>query len=122
MRFYERVLSAKLQMMTTVGQSPEAANFPPEMQQRVMHAFLVGDGWSLMAGDAMGQPYSGIHGIGLALDYGSVDEARRVFEALADGGKIGMPLVETFWSQLFGRVTDRFGVPWLVNGPAKPLG
>jgi PhnB protein len=46
---------------------------------------------------------------------GDVAEAERVFEALADGGKITTPLAETFWSPKFGMCVDRFGTPWMVN-------
>ena len=42
-------------------------------------------------------------------------EARRVFEALAEGGKVGMPFGETFWSPGYGSLTDRFGIPWMIN-------
>ena len=43
-----------------------------------------------------------------------------MFEALADGGTVTMPLEETFWADAFGMVTDRFGVGWGVNGGSKP--
>ncbi len=42
-------------------------------------------------------------------------EADRVFDALAQGGKIEMPLEKTFWSPKFGMITDRFGVGWMVS-------
>ena len=38
-----------------------------------------------------------------------------MFDALADGGKVEMPLMQTFWSPRFGMLTDRFGVGWMVN-------
>jgi PhnB protein len=75
-----------------------------------------------MAGDAMqDRPFDGMRGFGLALTYPDVAEARRVFGALAEGGRIDMPLGETFWAAAFGSVTDRFGTPWLVNGGPKPV-
>ena len=42
-------------------------------------------------------------------------EAERIFDALAEGGSIMMPLSETFWAVKFGAVTDRFGTPWMIN-------
>jgi PhnB protein len=42
-------------------------------------------------------------------------EAKRVFEALSDSGKVIMPLQKTFWSEAFGMLVDRFGAPWMVN-------
>jgi PhnB protein len=44
----------------------------------------------------------------------------RVFEALADGGRVQMPIQPTFWARAFGMVTDRYGTPWLVNGGPLP--
>jgi PhnB protein len=43
-----------------------------------------------------------------------------VFEALAGGGEVTMPLAETFWSPRFGMCVDRFGRPWMVNAEAPP--
>ena len=42
-----------------------------------------------------------------------------VFDALAEGGQVTMPLDKTFWAEAFGMVTDRFGTPWMVNGSMK---
>jgi PhnB protein len=86
-----------------------------------MHAALAYGGGLLMASDSMpGQPYEGMKGFGVALTLDTVAEGQRVFDALADGGKVGMPYGKTFWVEAFGMVTDRFGTPWLVNG-GKPL-
>ena len=41
--------------------------------------------------------------------------AERVFEALADNGRIEMPLQKTFWAGRFGALIDRFGIPWTIN-------
>jgi PhnB protein len=45
----------------------------------------------------------------------SPEEAKRIFDDLAQGGKITMPFEKTFWSPGFGMVVDRFGTPWMVN-------
>jgi len=45
----------------------------------------------------------------------STADAERMFKALADGGQVRTPLEQTFWAERFGVVTDRFGVPWIVN-------
>ena len=42
-------------------------------------------------------------------------EADRIFKALAEGGTVQIPIDETFWALRFGKLVDRFGVPWLVN-------
>ncbi len=56
-------------------------------------------------------------GFRLALSVTDAAEAHRTFSALAEGGKIDMPLSETFWSPCYGMVTDRFNVAWMVMVP-----
>jgi len=76
-----------------------------------------------MACDAMtDQPYQGMQGFTLALNYPTAAGAKRAFEALAKGGKVGAPLQETFWAEVWGTVVDRFGTPWMVNGGMKNPG
>lgn len=117
MRFYAQVLHGTLGIMTN-RQSPFADQCPPEHLDRVMHARLeLEDGISLYAGDCPpGMPYQGMHGVSIALNYGSVDEAQHVFDALAAGGAVTMPFSDTFWAKKFGMVKDRFGCHWIVNG------
>ncbi|MGH8131102.1 MAG: VOC family protein [Steroidobacteraceae bacterium] len=117
MRFYERTLGGKLEMMMTHGESPEAAKSPPGNADRILHASLVIDGRLLMASDSMtGQPYTGMNGFSLSLVYPTVAEARRVFGALAKDGRVNMPMEKTFWVEAFGMLVDRFGTPWMVSG------
>ena len=116
MRFYERTLGGKLQLMSH-GESPMAAQTPPASANRIMHARLELDGRLLMASDSMvGQPYEKMKGFSLSLIYPTVAEAQRMFAALAEGGQVTMPIAKTFWAEAFGMLVDRFGTPWMVNG------
>jgi len=116
MRFYQRTLGGKLDLMTH-AQSPIAGQTPPGSENRIMHARLAIDGRLLMASDSMvGHPYEAMKGFSLSLIYPTVADATRVFNALADGGKVIMPLDKTFWAKAFGMLVDRFGTPWMVNG------
>jgi PhnB protein len=75
------------------------------------------DGGTLMASDTMaGQPYDGMHGFSLTLVYPTAADARRIFDALGQGGRVTMPIQKTFWAEAFGMLVDRFGTPWMVNG------
>jgi PhnB protein len=116
MRFYERILGGRLGVMTN-GQSPFADRCPHEHLDRVAHARLeLADGTSLYAGDCPpGMPYQGIHGVSIALNHDSVDKARQVFDAIAEGGTVTMAFSDTFWAKKFGMVKDRFGCHWIVN-------
>jgi PhnB protein len=118
MRFYERTLGAKLEMMLKHSDSPVANQSPPGMADRIMHARLVlGErGDALMASDWMvGQPYEKMQGFSLSFNCATAAEAKRVFDALAEGGRVNMPLQKTFWAEAFGMLVDRFGTPWMVN-------
>ncbi len=122
MRFYERTLGGKIEMMMTHAQSPMGAQASAANANRILHARLVIDGHALMASDAMaGEPYGGMKGFKLSLGYRTVAEARKAFDALAAGGKVDMPMEKTFWAEAFGMVVDRFGTPWMVSGPAVPM-
>ena len=116
MRFYERTLGGKLSLMTH-AESPMAAETPPGSANRILHARLDFDGGMLMASDSMvGQPYEGMKGFSLSLIYPTAAEGGRMFDALAQGGHVIMPMQKTFWSEGFGMLVDRFGTPWMVNG------
>lgn len=123
--FYERALGATLQAMLRMSDVPASgmtgdgcAEHGAPGGEAIMHACLVLPGGAMLfAGDAPpGAGYDGVKGVMLALQYDTVDEARRVFDALSEGGQVTMPLAPAFWARTFGMLTDRFGVSWAVNG------
>ena len=118
MRFYERALGGKLEVMMSGADSPMAAQMPKEFAHRIMHARLVLPGGGMLyAGDSPANvPYEGIKGVAITLDYDTVAEAERVFAALGEGGQVTMPMQPAFWAKRWGMLVDRFGTPWIVNG------
>lgn len=118
MRFYERALGGKVEVMMSGADSPMAAQIPKEYAHRILHARLaLSDGGILFAGDAPGHvPYEGIKGVSIALNYDTTAEAQRVFDALAAGGQVTMPMQPAFWAKTWGMLVDKFGTPWIVNG------
>ncbi|MET0311226.1 MAG: VOC family protein [Burkholderiaceae bacterium] len=120
-RFYEKTLGGKLEMMMTMGESPMAEHCPPTAKDLIMHACLDFDGRKLMASDDMpGQPHKAKNGFGVTLTYESVEEAGKIFAALAEGGTTTMKMEPTFWAESFGMCTDKFGTHWMVSGKPKP--
>ena len=127
LEFYRRALGAQVGVLMRYKDNPEPAQADgqgcaagsgagptPEM---VMHAlFTVGE-TQVMASDGMGSGKPSFQGISLSLNPASEAEARRVFDALAEGGKVQMALAKTFFSPAFGMVADRFGVSWMVVVP-----
>ena len=96
--------------------SPDAAmKQPPGFDEKVMNAsFRIGD-TSLMADDSPGEAPAEFKGLTLAIEVADDTEAKRVFTSLGQGGKGTMALMKTFWTSSFGMLTDKFGVPWMVN-------
>jgi PhnB protein len=97
---------------------PEAqANMSPESKDKVMHAaFRIGD-TQVMASDGFCTGKASFSGVSLTLNAASNDEADTLFKALSQGGKVNMPMSETFFANRFGVVADKFGVNWMVIHP-----
>jgi PhnB protein len=115
MRFYERTLGGKLELMTFAS-SPMCNEIPSGYGDRIMHARLDIDGQMLMASDTgPWAPFEGMKGFSVTLNYPTAAAAQPIFDALAEGGKVTMPLQKTFWAEAFGMVNDRFGTPWMIN-------
>src|SRR5689334_17374054 len=122
-RTYERVLKGKLEVLMSGGDSPMKDQMPKEFHDAIIHARLaLPGGGTIYGGDAPKHiPYQGIHGVSITLDFDTVAEATRVFNALADGGTISMPLQPAFWAKCWGMCTDKFGCPWIINGEEIPV-
>ena len=114
-RFYEKTLGGKIVAMLPYEGSPAADQVPAESRKQILHALMTIDGQSLMASDAPPLRYSEPKGFSVSLQMKDVKEAERIFHALAEDGRVGMPFQETFWAARFGMVVDRFGIPWMVN-------
>ncbi len=114
-KFYEKTLGGKIKAMMTFEGSPMAKQMPEEWQAKIMHTTLEIGGQLLMGSDARGEHYHKPQGFSVSLSIEKVADAERVFAAFAEGGKVQMPLQQTFWAERFGMVADRFGIPWMIN-------
>ena len=116
MRFYERTLGGKIEMMMTFAEAPPEPGQPPMQGDGILHASMTLEGHRLMASDnPPGMPFEPMKGMTVSLSYKSADEGRKVFDALSAGGQVQMPYGKTFWADGFGMCVDRFGTPWMVN-------
>lgn len=123
--FYEKALGGTIDAMLRFADMPSSGTPPEgcgaqyaESGEAIMHASLALPGGArLFGGDTPpSMPDQGFKGVMLALQYDTVEEAKTAFEALSRGGTVQMGLAPSAWSRIFGMVTDRFGVPWAVNG------
>ncbi|GAA1137354.1 MULTISPECIES: VOC family protein [Microbacterium] len=116
MEFYQVVLGGDLDV-NVFAEFPDMLQDPSE-KDLVMHAQLTTpDGLVLMASDTpSAMPYVTPQGFSVSLSGTSADATRAVWDGLADGATITMPLDVAPWGGLFGMLVDRFGVNWMLNG------
>jgi PhnB protein len=116
--FYRKALDAKVDVVMRYKEAPPAPGMkmPPD---KVMHAaFKVGETQVLASdGNCSGKP--SFQGISLTVSARDDAHAKRVFSALAEGGKVTQPLTKTFFSSNFGMLNDKFGVGWMVVAPQE---
>lgn len=106
------------ELMTYGGSMPDNPDFqvPEGAKNRIMHAELRINGDWVMFSDT----YPGMsHTVGnnFSITYLGKDagEIETLFSRLSEGGNVDMPLSATSWSQLYGQVTDKFGIGWQFN-------
>jgi PhnB protein len=118
LEFYKGAFGGKYDMMR-VGDAPPEHGMPPEAAKLVMHATFTADDITFMAADGRDikpvDPDAGNIALSLGFDDGARGE--RVFNALAAGGKVHMPIDKAFWGGRFGMLTDKFGTEWMVVLP-----
>ena len=120
LKFYEEKLGAKINVMMRFKDAPPGNECPPDegnkmTPEHVMHSCFRIGGTDIMASDCRCGGKVLFGGFSLSLNVETEEEADGYFNALAESGKIEMPLAPTFWTPKFGVVTDKFGVSWMVN-------
>jgi Uncharacterized protein conserved in bacteria len=117
-RFYEKALDAQVIGIQTFGEMPENPEFPlpAEAKDRIAHALLKVGETDLMFSDTFpGQPLQKGNHVTICITTNDTLKSKKIFEALQEGGQVGMPLQETFWSPAYGIVTDKFGVTFHIT-------
>ena len=115
MEFYKSVFGGELEI-STFGDTPDMPGMDAEEvdKARVMHASLVGGDVKLMASDTTKASKTAAK---IELSLGGTDEEHmtKIFNALAGGGTVKMPLKKEFWGDKFGQLTDKYGIDWMMN-------
>lgn len=115
MQFYTDCLGGELYLQT-IGESPLSEKMPNQMKEAILHSALTSGSLLLMGTDCVPEP--GLikgNSVSLALNCNSEEEIRRFYEKLSQGGQATHPLENTFWNALFGALTDRYGINWVLN-------
>lgn len=111
--FYKSALGAEVLFVQTMGQSPMPDMGPAD---NIMHCTLkVGDSPVMLCDDPRSNTAAAGGNISLAMSLDDSSRATQLFDNLAQGGTVIMPLQKTYWAEAFGMVTDRFGVKWMIN-------
>lgn len=111
--FYQSVLGGELSLMTFGDMGMEGPS-----ASMVMHSMLeTPSGFTLMVADAPPEMVEVTVGnnISISLSGDDAEQLRGWFDALAEGGTVAMPLEKQMWGDVFGALTDRFGINWMVN-------
>lgn len=117
-QFYEKVLDGEVVGILTFGAMPADPEFvlPEEAKDRVAHAMLRIGETDLMLSDTFpGQPVHQGDQVSICVTSSTAEKSKQIFDALAEGGQVSMPLQETSWSPAYGIVTDKYGVQFQIT-------
>ena len=104
-------------MMMRFKDAPPNAGGPspdPKTLNKVMHACITINGTQVFVSDGDCTGKGQFEGFSLALDAKEVADGERMFNALAQGGQVRMPMSKTFFSPKFGMLADKFGIGWMI--------
>lgn len=114
---YQEIFGGELTLMAmkdVPGEEP-----PADQADIIIHAAItIGDDLLMASDDPTTDEVGPVQGMMVSYDAADVDDANRVFDALAEGGTVTQPVQPTFFSDAFGMCVDRFGIPWMVGAPA----
>ena len=119
-RFYERCLGGRITTLLTWGESPIRNMVEADWRVKICHATLDLGESVILGVDTPPLEYERMNGFQMVLKVESAGRAEEVFAALGEGGRVKMPLAETFWAEQYGIVLDQFGVTWEIQSQVTP--
>jgi PhnB protein len=119
LNFYVKAMNGEIKNLHRYEGSPIESMATEK--QKVMHSHFAAKDVLFMASDSFkDDPVANNSGmIHLSINFNDTAEMEKVFTALGEGGKITMPLQDTFWGAKFGMLTDKFGINWMFNCELK---
>jgi PhnB protein len=116
---YQEIFGGELVLITSADM-PAEEQMPGTSPDLIMHAALmIGTDLLMGSDDPTVERFGPVQG--MQVNYATEDaaDAKRVYDALAEGGTATMPLTQTSFSPAFGMCIDRFGTPWMVSTAAQ---
>jgi PhnB protein len=119
MLFYKYCLGGEI-VFQTVGESPQSEHMPKKMKNCILHSTLTCGSLVLMGTDIVpGTELIQGNSVSLSLYCNSPKETQKIYKKLSAGGESTHPLAFTFWGDLFGGLTDKYGNHWLLLCSSK---
>jgi len=114
MNFYKDAIGGEIVSMQSFGDSQMP--YDEDQKDQIIHSEFRSENIYFMASDNMkGTPYFSGTNVSLSIDMTDQDEQTKIFNNLANGGRINMELQDTFWGARFGMCTDKYGMNWMLN-------
>ena len=118
-KLYETALGAKTETVVPFSEA-QGMDIAPEHKKRIMHASLrIDDAVIMMSDTTPDRPVASEGNVHVSLTCDDVADMTKKFDALAVGGKVTVPLQDTFWGAKFGMLTDALGIRWMFNCDTK---
>jgi PhnB protein len=113
--FYQQCLGGELNMQK-FGESAMGAQMPSNADANILRGSLTKDGVTIVMGsDLMGARLKQGNSIALCLHCTSNEELNKCFDRLSSGGLVVMPPHQSIWGGIYGELTDRYGIKWMLN-------
>jgi PhnB protein len=119
--FYKSIFGGKFGYIGRYKDMPpqDEHPIPTEQANYIMHVSLpISKETTLMGADSSPE-FGGVgivgNNISISVNSRSKNEADRIFKGLSNGGRVNMPMSDTFWGSYFGMCTDKFGINWMMS-------
>ena len=118
--FYKNALNGTITNVQRFSDAPNGGQMPEMDKNKIMHIALEApNGIQLMGSDFMGETFNPGNNFSLSFHPDSEALADTLFNNLSAGGNVIVPMSKAPWGDYFGMFTDKFGIKWLINHPAK---
>ena len=118
-QLYKSVFKTEFTSLVRFKEGGDPAKLSEAEGEKIMHVSLpIGKGNLLYGTDVLessGYPLTPGDNINLSITADSKDEADHILNGLSEGGRVIMPMQDTFWGAYFGMCTDPFGIKWLIS-------
>lgn len=123
--FYKEVFGGRFTFLGRFKEMPAQPGQPPVSEteaDKIMHVSLPISKETILMGSDTNEMMGPVEGNNLSVSISapSTQKADKLFNGLASGGQVTMPMNKTFWGSYFGMLKDRFGIQWMISFDENP--